>query len=175
MIAMMRQAGAPVDEVPPDELRRMVGAMMAAEGVVPPTGANPMSEDDYLAVIEDSLVVYFDTEEDSDPFYLEWRADHNLKLAARDAVPAFHRMVEHSGPIRPTQQEAVALTVALEALSAFFSAQRGAILRRYPPELIVLPYGRMDRIEYSARVTDPQVKGRRLEVRVRLPAAGYVP
>jgi hypothetical protein len=175
MIAMLRQAGAPVDDVPPDELRRMVSGMLAAQGLAPDGGEGPMNEEEYLAIIEDSLVIYFDTEEDSSPFYLEWLADHNVKLPSRDDVPSFHRMVEHSGPIRPTEQEVVALTLALDALNAFFSAQRGAILRRYPPDLIVLPRSDMDGIEYTARVADPLNKSRKLGIRVRLPAAGYRP
>ncbi len=175
MIELLRQEGAPVDDVPPDELRRMVGSMLAAQEGGAEDGDDPASEEEYLASIEHSLVVYFDTAEDSDPFYREWVADHKLKLPARDAVPSFHRMVEHSGPIRPTRQEVVALTVALDALNAFFSAQRWSILLRYPPGLIVLPRTRTDRIEYVTRVNDPQVRGRKLEVRVSLPAADYTP
>ncbi len=175
MIELLRQEGAPIDDVPPTELRRMVGSMLAAQEGGVEVRDEPLDEEEYLAFIEHSLVVYFDTAKDSDPFYLEWLADHNLKLPARDAVPSFHRMVEHSGPIRPTRQEVVALTVALEALSTFFSAQRGAILRRYPPGLIVLPHGRTDRIESTARVNDPQAPGQKLEVKVSLPAADYTP
>lgn len=175
MIALLRQSGAPVDDVPPDELRRMVAGMLATQGPAPGGADAPMNEEAFLAAIEDSLVVYFDTEEDSDPFYLEWLADRRLKVAGRDAVPAFHRMVEHSGPIRPTPQEVVALTVALEALNNFFTARRAAILRRYPPDMIVLPRAGTDRIEHVAPVPDPQAKGRRLAVRVRLPAEGFVP
>lgn len=175
MIELLRQEGAPIDGVPPDELRRMVGSMLAAQEDGAEVEADPMDAEEYLASIEHSLVIYFDTAEDSDPFYQEWVADHKLKLAARNAVPSFHRMVEHSGPIRPTRQEVVAMTVALEALNAFFSVQRWSILLRYPPGLIVLPRLETDRIEYVARVPDPQARGQKREVRVRLPAADYTP
>ncbi|HEY0068608.1 MAG TPA: hypothetical protein VGE04_01420 [Chloroflexia bacterium] len=177
MIELMRQAGAPVDDVPPDELRRMVGGMMEAQGLstVGTAREDQADEEEYLSAIEDNLVVYFDTTEDSDPFYLEWLADRKLKYSSKDTVPSFHRMVEHAGPVNPGRQEVVALTLALESLSDFFSTQRRAIVRRYPPDFIVLPRTGTDRIEHTASVNDPKAGAKRLEVRVSLPAEGYLP
>lgn len=178
MIEMMRQMGAPVDEVPPEELRRMVGEMMKAQGLS--TGGQggevQMNDEEFLSAIEDSMVVYFDTKEESDPFYIEWLTDGKLmKHTTRDAVPSFHRLVERTGPARPGREEVLALTVAVQALSQFFSAKRSAILRRYPPDFIVLPSAATDRIEHIAVVKDPQERGKQLEVRVSLPAEGYLP
>src|SRR4051812_13496713 len=99
LIEMMREAGVPVDGMPPEILRETVGQLMA-QGFDLDTDAEPDLESDEEAIekMEDSVVVYFDSTEEVDPTYLEWLDEHKLKYPSREAVPTFHRIVKGSGP-----------------------------------------------------------------------------
>ncbi len=186
LIKMMRQAGAPVDDVPPEALRRMLASMMEAQGLSAEDGeeegagglgsvgglgeGEPTDEEEYLEAIEDSLLLYFDPEDASDPTYLDWLAGRKLKYASREAVPSFHRLVEHSGPVRPSDQEVKALTLAIEALNQFFSAHRA--LLDYP-DMGVYPLMMAGRLSYTAHIGEAKAKADRLAVKISLPPEGY--
>lgn len=171
LIEMMRQAGAPVDEVPPEALRDMLASMMKAQGLSleDEEASGPADEEEYLEAIEDCLLLYIDPEEDSDPTYLEWLADHKLKYPSRGAVPSFHRLVAHSGPVRPDEREVRALTQAIEALNQFFSAHR--TLFDYPG-MVVYPMMMAGRLTYTAYVGEAKARADRRAVKISVPPEG---
>lgn len=118
-IALLQQLGAPVDELPPDALREVVGNVVAEE-----TGRRAGPE-----LMEDGLVCFFDPEEESDPTYLEWLQARGVKYATRHGVPSFFRTVQGGEPELPAAREVAALTLALAALDQFFG-HFGSLLKR---------------------------------------------
>ncbi len=175
LIELMRQLGAPVDEVPPEALREMLSTMMEAQGIatddeVGEEADESMDKEEYLEAIEDSLLLYFDPEEESDPTYLSWLAERKLKYPSREAVPSFHRLVAHSEPIRPSEREVRALTLAIEALNQFFSAHR--TLLDYP-EMGLYPLMLAGRLSYTAHVGEAKARADRVAVNISLPPEGY--
>jgi hypothetical protein len=158
LIEMLRQAGAPVDGVPPDVLREMVGQIAGPE-----LGLD--SDEDAVMKMEDSLVVYFDASEEVDPTYLEWLAEHKLKSASREAIPTFHRIIKGSGPRPMNPREVKALTMALEALNQFFSTYRFMLEEYQSPG----PGG----FQHTAYVGEAKSKADRTPVEVIFPAKGY--
>jgi hypothetical protein len=109
-IDLLRQAGAPVDQMEPHELRELVGGFM---GQMEPGRAEPPE------VFENSLVFFLEDRDESDPTYLEWLAAHGLKYG-RHNVPFFLKTAAGSKPRQPDEQEVRALTLAIEALAQFF-------------------------------------------------------
>src|SRR5207302_8315001 len=95
VIEALRQAGAPVDAVPPEMLRMMVADLIEEQGLP------AMDEAEYMKTLQDALLVYFDFEEESDPTYLEWLDERKLKYATPEAVPTFQRLVAGKGAIEP--------------------------------------------------------------------------
>ena len=177
----MRREGLPVDEVPPETLRAMISQMFQERGIDfgPDTGvvpANaPATEEEYLDLIEDSLVVFFnDPDEEVDATYLEWLDAQRVKHHRGRLVPVFHRMVAHTGPLNPSDREVRALTLGLDALAQFFKSQKRAIAQRYPPDLIVLPQTITDRIASTVQVADPGGEGKTLSIDVSLPAPEHL-
>jgi hypothetical protein len=177
LIEMLRRSGAPVDEVPPEALRDMVTSLMGSQGMSgedEQAEGEPMAKEEYLEVIEDSLFLDFNSEYDSDPTYLDWLAERKLKYASRAGVPSFHRLVERSGPVRPTEREVRALTLAIEALNRFFSAHRSLLDH---PEMGVYPLMMAGKLTYTANVGAGNGKGKGkadgVEVKMSLPAEDY--
>lgn len=162
LIQGLRQSGVPVDDIPKPMLLQMLSEM-AAE-----SGAPGMK-----TVVEEGMVVFFDYEEESDPTYLEWMDERKLKRAARDVAPAFFRTREGGELTELDGREVTALTLTLEALNKFFSAQRSQIERLYPPDIIILPPLIGGRIVYTAPVSNPSGRGGKLAVEVSLPAKGF--
>lgn len=158
LIEMMRQAGAPVDGVPPEMLREMVGQIAGPE-----LGLD--SDEEAIMKMEDSLVVYFDDSEEVDPTYLEWLAEHKLKYASREAIPTFHRLVKGSGPRPLNPREVKALTMSLEAINEFFSTYRFMLEEYQSPG----PGG----FQHTSHVGEARSKADRTPVEVNFPAKGY--
>jgi hypothetical protein len=108
----LRRSGAPVDQIPPEVLgmavAELAGQMEAEAG--PP--------------MENAVVAFFDTAEDSDPTYLEWLRERDLPLASRNAVPSFLRTRRNGEPRLPTDREVRALTLALQAVNGFLTRFR---------------------------------------------------
>jgi len=115
---LLRQMGLPVDQMPPEVLRSMVG----------PALAEPQMSDEELdemqQLTEDSLLVFFDPKDEVDPTYAEWIQQHRLPTASSDAVPTFVSNGKGGEHAEPNVREARALTLALEALNQFFSKHR---------------------------------------------------
>ncbi len=172
LIERMRQAGAPVDEVPPEMLREMLSAMIDSPDDGPEEEFEGGDGGVPLDLMQDGLVLYFEAEEDSDPTYLEWLRERKVKFA-RTAVPSFHRLVERSGPVRPTEREVSAFTLALEALNQFFSAHR-ALFESVSADGYPLITDK--RFSYVAHVGGREAGSEHAEqvaVKIALPAEGY--
>ena len=119
MIALLRQSGAPMDGVPPDMLRGVVGELLAQAGLTSAETLMPQ---------QNSVALLFGPADDEDPAYLAWLRARGLKYPSREGVPSFLRTQAGQTPRPPTEPEAHAATLALEALNQFFS-KFGAVLR----------------------------------------------
>jgi hypothetical protein len=161
---LLRQAGAPVDEVPPEELRQMLSELIEQAG--------PLVEGDreLLETLGDSMVLYFDFEEETDPTYLKWLHDRRLRYASPEAVPSFFRTTPDSGPVEPNAREVKALTLAIDALNQFFSAH-GKLLERMDMQGSVPSAA--NRITHTAQIGEAKAKAARLAIEVSLPPEGY--
>ncbi|MFI5271538.1 MAG: hypothetical protein ACHQ4H_00725 [Ktedonobacterales bacterium] len=152
MIETLRQMGAPVDEMPPDELKDAIQFLMEqlseGGGVAAPENIN-------------SLLMYLNTEEETDPTYLEWLQQHNIHYAAPEYVPYFLRTDEEGDVRALTAGEVKALTLTLTALNEFFVVERPVLDADEVPE---------EPVEHEARIgsgTGAAV------VTVSFPPAGY--
>jgi hypothetical protein len=150
-IEVMRQAGAPIQDIPPDQLRQFVGQMLAEQG--------PMGEK-LAETVEDGLVGFFDPEEERDPTYLDWLDDHKIRYS-KQAVPMFLRIVAGGKAQPPNEREARALTLVFEGLSQFFTQNRRMLERGMFPE---------EGLKYQAQV---DLGGERVPVEVSFPPEGY--
>jgi hypothetical protein len=112
-IELLRQAGAPIDDVPPEMLRMMVGELMLEE--------EGLTESQVLELMEDGMVCLFNTKEDSDPTYLDWLKAHKIKVPAREGIPLFLKTHAGEHPGAPGEREVQALTLAFQALNQFYS------------------------------------------------------
>jgi hypothetical protein len=156
MIGMLRQVGAPLDAVPPEMLRELVGGVIAQ--------AAP-GQDGKEVATDDSLLVFFDERDECPPSYLAWLQERGLTYPSRQGVPSFFRTFAQGGEPRPPDGgEVRVLTLAIEALNQFFS-HRGSFLRG--------PFVPPDGISYRAQVQVGGDSGR-TEVAVRYPPEGYV-
>jgi hypothetical protein len=112
-IKMLRQAGVPVDQLPPDEVRQALGQILGGTDL-------PEGEEKW-ELVEDGLACLFTPKDDCDPTYLEWMEAHRLKSPSREGVPNFLKTLAGQEPMNPGEREAKAMTLALEALNQFFS------------------------------------------------------
>lgn len=130
-IEMLRQAGAPVDEVPPDLLHTVLAGMTAQEqpdqqratlrtvdAVAPATAADDtMPADDG----EHAVVVLYEPRDECAPTYLDWLKAHHMPGASGDNVPSFY-IVNPDQTLQQLQhRDVLDLTVTLTALNQFFS------------------------------------------------------
>lgn len=129
-IEAMRQGGAPVDNIPPDELRQMVAGILA-QGL---DEEDEEDEEDFLEKVEDALVLYLENEDEVDPTYIEWLAEHHLKYASKQAVPYFARVYKGGEMQQPQSQEVKALTLTIEALTQFFNKYQRELNEDFLPE-----------------------------------------
>jgi hypothetical protein len=150
-IEAMRQAGAPIQDVPPDQLRLLVGQMLAEQG--------PVGEQ-LAATVEDGLVGFFDPADERDPSYLDWLDDHKVKYS-KQAVPMFLRIVAGGQAQPPNAREARALLLVFEGLSQFFSQQRRTLERGLLPE---------DGLKQQVQV---DLGGQRVPVQITYPPEDY--
>lgn len=118
-IAELRQAGVPVDDVPPEALRDLIAGFLPA---LAEDGAD--LEEAGLRTVQDSLVLLLSERDESDPTYLEWLAERKLKVDARRGVPSFVRTFPGGDTRAPNEREAVALTLAIEAVNQFAAAHK---------------------------------------------------
>ncbi|HLW01903.1 MAG TPA: plasmid pRiA4b ORF-3 family protein [Ktedonobacterales bacterium] len=118
-VEMLRQSGVPIDQIPPDEVRMVLGQLLG--------DANAEGQDIWN-ITEEGFVCFFTPKDDCDPTYLDWMAAHGLKPASREGVPTFLKTFAGQEPQEPTdEREIKALTLALEALNQFFSHFRATL------------------------------------------------
>jgi len=118
-IEMLRQAGAPIDQIAPADLRVVVGNLLVEE--------EGLTDNQVWELMEDGLVCFFNTKEECDPTYLEWMKARKLKAASQDGIPYFLKTNAGQETRPPVQREARALTLAFEALNQFFSQFRAQL------------------------------------------------
>lgn len=126
-IELLRQAGAPIDDVPPEALREMVGEMMIEE--------EGLTESQVLELMEDGMVCLFNTKEDSDPTYLDWLKANKIKVPAREGIPLFLKTHAGQHPSAPGEREVQALTLAFQALNQFYSHFRPQLEEGAEPDV----------------------------------------
>jgi hypothetical protein len=144
MIGALRQMGAPVDQMQPDELREAVE--MLIEQLVESGGVAAPEE-------IDSLLMYLNPEDDTDPTYLDWLRQHNIAYASPEFVPYFLRTTQ-DGDVRPLDASEVrALTLTLNALSDFVTVERSALESDEIPEPPVTMQARLGSGDNVALVT----------------------
>lgn len=143
-INMLQQAGAPIEGVPPEQLRHMVAGLIEQEE------GEDEEREELLEEMEDCLAVYLEHVEEVDPTYLEWLEEHGLKYPSRQGIPSFQRMVQGAEPREPNAQEVKTLTLAIEALNQFFSKYH---------EVLDGPFLPLEEIVYNARIGDTKTKG----------------
>lgn len=118
MMDILRTMGAADAGLSPDEVRDI-----ATQALV----QGQMSDEEAKGLIEDGLTVFYTPLEESDPSYLSWLAERELKYPAKRGIPSFQRTI-HGGEARqPDARETRALTSALEAMCQFFSRYRFAL------------------------------------------------
>lgn len=150
MIEMLRQYGAPVDEVPREMLRAMVGGMMSQAGA----GGR---------ALPDSLALYYASLKEVDPAYADWLGKHGLTYRSRQSVPLFTRTVSGAEPRWPNAREVRALTVALQVLNRYF---------RSTERLLQDPFLPLLSVEYPLTL---EVGGRRETFTVTFPPPDWAP
>ncbi|MDP9374619.1 MAG: plasmid pRiA4b ORF-3 family protein [Chloroflexota bacterium] len=153
-VDLLRQAGAPVDQVPPHLLRGLVA------GFDPELELGLEPGDDEVGQ-ENALVLFYSDEEESDPTYLEWLAERGLTYTASVGVPWFLRTAPGEEPRQPDVREVAALTLALEAVNGFLTRHGRGLAGTVPEEELTA----VIRVE-SAAGTVP--------VEVRYPPAEYL-
>lgn len=154
-IEELRRLGAPVDDLDPDVLFHTVARMVAQED--PEIG-------EHRQMIEESLVLFYSDEEETDPTYVEWVRERGLTFVKSRGIPTFLRTGAGQEPRPPDEREVIAMTVALEALNALFSkrADQMALTAAEQPHAS-LTY-----------VAQAPLRGSTVAVQVSYPPDGYV-
>jgi hypothetical protein len=118
-IEMLRQSGVPIDQIPPDEVRMVLGQLL---------GDGPQEAQDMWDIAEEGMVCFFNPKGECDPTYLDWMAEHGLKPPSREGVPTFLKTLPGKEPQEPEdEREIKAMTAAIEALNQFFSHFRATL------------------------------------------------
>lgn len=123
MLEELRRTGAPVDSVPPEMLRTMVGGLLRQ---VDRTGGDidavaAMEPEEAQAAMVDAMVFSFDPADEMDPTYLQWLGEHGIRIGKRGQVPSFFRSRAGQDTRDLTDREVRALTLGIEAVNAFFT------------------------------------------------------
>lgn len=121
VLEIMERAGIPVGDIEPSELRTMAAEI---------AGQGPERDEEITELIEDTLLLAYDSAREHDPSYLDWLKRHGISVMA-DRVPTFTRTVRGGEARLPTAQEACALLLALEALNAFFKHHKATLQRSH--------------------------------------------
>jgi hypothetical protein len=132
--AMLHRTGRSIDNLPLPMQERVVIEELGHELGL--SKLNRKQKQKREKVVE-SLVVFFDPLEQSDPEYLDWMKKRGFKYPSREAVPSFHRIVpekgegvgEGQGRRSLNSREVRAVGLALDAINQFFS-RLGFMLER---------------------------------------------
>jgi hypothetical protein len=108
LLGMMRGMGAPVDELPEDLVRGVLGGLVDQF----------LSGEERKDPAQNALVLFFNTEDETDPTYLEWLRQRKVRRPA-DVVPTPLRTETGQEPRNPNEREVRAMTLALQAANQF--------------------------------------------------------
>jgi hypothetical protein len=125
MLEELRLSGAPMDDVPPEMLRTVVGGLLRQADLAGDGAEFPDLQDvDTMQEAQvDALVFSFDPQDELDSSYLEWLEEHGVRIGKRRQVPSFFRSLEGQEPRDLNDREVRALTLGIEAMNAFFTQQ----------------------------------------------------
>lgn len=118
MVDILRTMGAAEAGLSPDEVRDI-----ATQALV----QGQMTDEEAKGLIEDGLTVFYTPIDESDPTYISWLAERELKYPAKRGVPTFQRTIRGGEARQPDARETRALTYAVDALCQFFSHYRFAL------------------------------------------------
>lgn len=118
MVDILRTMGAAEAGLSPDEVRDI-----ATQALV----QGQMTDEEAKGLIEDGLTVFYTPIDESDPTYISWLAQRELKYPAKRGIPTFQRTIRGGEARQPDAHETRALIYALEALCQFFSQYRFAL------------------------------------------------
>lgn len=154
-IEELRRLGAPVDDLDPDVLFHTVAKMVAEQE--PEIGERRQ-------IAEESLVLFYTDEEETEPTYVEWVRERGLTFVKSRGIPSFLRTGAGQEPRPPDEREVIAMTVAIEALNALFSkrADQMALTAAEQPHA-ALTY-----------VAQAPLRGTTVAVQVSYPPDGYI-
>jgi hypothetical protein len=152
MIETLRRAGAPVDSIPAEMVREVVGGLIAQA---------EQGSDEASMVKQNSLALLFSSAREADPTYLEWLDQRGIKHPKQAGIPQFVRTTAEGEVRWPNSREARALALALKAATQFFGGV-GRMMRG--PFLPLLP------LVEQARVSDGD---REVAVTVTFPPEGH--
>ncbi len=116
-LALLDAANLQLDTLSQGELHNIVADV---------TGTG-MDEQQMRDAMEDCLVIFLEDEEESDPTYLDWLDDHDIKFASRQDIPSVMRTMRGGESRLPDAREVRALTLALEGLNGFISTHRARL------------------------------------------------
>src|SRR5262249_2490013 len=150
---LLRQAGAPLDHIPPalrDQVVRELFSRLGRSASV----EVPIARQNGIAVL-------FEDSSEADPTYYGWIKTHKLPVASREALPLFLRTSRKGEPRQPQEHEVRAVTLALDALNRFFS-KASRLLETITPDR--LPVTQTVQVTSSAEPSS---------VRLTFPAPGF--
>jgi hypothetical protein len=153
----LRRSGAPIDAVPPEMLRSMVGGLLRRTGSADgQDGVGQLGSDPELpqGPAVDAIIFSLDQQDEADPAYVQWLADQRLGHKG-GMVPTFFRSQTSGGMRDLNNREVRALTGALEALNIFFSRHRDALLDEEPPDEPLTITARIGTEKRTVMVTFP--------------------
>jgi hypothetical protein len=118
LLSELEREGVPVDDLPPALLDASAEALLSEQF----TPEVPLP-------LENSLAVYFDPADETEPSYLAWIEERRLPLPASGDIPAFFRTSRGDEVRLPEEREVRAMTLALEATTGFLREHRRRIER----------------------------------------------
>ena len=161
-LRVLRQAGVPIDDVPEDQIRALVEAMVAGGAL----GGEGEGEGGLVMPgVANTLAAWLAPADETDPQYLDWIKQHGIKLFSRAAVPTFVSVNAQGQVGNPDARESRALAYALEALGRFFRRNHRLLDNPF--------YEPAWRLSGAFPVGPKDADGQRVMVTVTFPPEGY--
>src|SRR5262249_25607310 len=132
MVQMLRGMGAPLDDFSAADAHEAVRMLMIQTRVKEHAEEDGREAIDVLKeLVADSIVIFFDSVDELDPTYVDWIKTHGLKYPSRQGVPFFFAMEKGGEQRNFNEREVRAVTIALDALNQFLSANGQLIEQTY--------------------------------------------
>jgi hypothetical protein len=133
----LRRTGAPpVDAVPPEMLRTLVGGLLSrADQVAQQAGVGGQEDESFAlpGTAVDAIVFSLTPVEETDPRYVQWLAEHGFRRKT-GLIPTFFRSKEDGETRDLNDRETRAMTGVLQALNTFFTRHQTTLQEELPPE-----------------------------------------